>query len=344
MIEWLTKLPKLIDAFIAGVIEFCYQFLGSVLRVSRSPLKGSRALQANEDRLSSKTMLFGAVSIFNLSAFIDVSNTLSLAGNRLGYFMVMAIGVYMFFDGLAALGALYCAKRPGREQEDDVRRLLRYGLAASLVVQALAIPVMRFGHIEGQFDLASAIKFAIIVCAGFYQPVFIFYALAGIGKTRVARVLVTLIATPVFGFAITALLQGFGATFARLEGSVGGSIHASPGQCSISPEGVRTVIGIDNASAEVAYLTHRTLRLRIDYGKERFDLPISSIEGDLKIVASRNQAVVIAHTTPDSAALDRLRELAGKGICQLAIGTTGRSFVLESSAPLETAVLPLKTP
>ena len=75
------------------MIEFCYQFLGSVLRVCRSPLNGARTLEANEDQLSSRTMLFGAVAIFNLSAYIDVSNTLALSGNRLGHCAVMVIVV-----------------------------------------------------------------------------------------------------------------------------------------------------------------------------------------------------------------------------------------------------------
>lgn len=344
MIEWLTQLPKVIDAFITGVIEFCYQFLGSVLRVCRSPLNGARTLEANEDQLSSRTMLFGAVAIFNLSAYIDVSNTLALSGNRLGHFAVMVIVVYVFFDALAALGALYCSKRQNSDPKDDVRRFLRYGFAASLVVLAVATFILRLGHSRNQIELVSMIEFAIMVAAGFYPPAVIFCGLAGWGKGRVTRSLILFVMTPIVGLAIEALLQGFGKSYAQIQDGVGGAIYASPGLCTASPTDVRVVIAIDNASATVAYLNHRTLRLNVDYGFAREELPFVSLDEDVVIVASRAQAVLVAHAQPESAAFHRFLSTRGTAICQVLKGTTGRTLVTEHSAPLEIAPSSSPTP
>lgn len=354
MIQYLTDLPKLIDAFISGVIEFCYRFFRAVIIVSRHPLDGARELEANEDQLSSRTMLFCAVALFIVGVFFSFTSIGSLAGTGFVHFFVMVIAAYVMFDGLAAFGSRYCEKRTCSDPCDKVRDFLRYGFAASLMLVTLGAtliealdaytqslgpnPAEALGLGWAAGLLLSQFAIVVIMLPAFYHPISIVIGVIGRGRTRLRRALA------VGGFAtlltigamslLTLLLTSYG----RVRDLVDGSLFVTPAACIATPEGVRVIMVIENASASATHLSRGTLKLRLSYGPGGGEtVDFASLEGDAVIVEARENAKVVAEARPVSPAYAQFVASGRTGECQLEKGITNRRYELGDVGRLEPA-------
>ena len=353
MIEWLTNLPKLIDAFISGVIEFCYRFLGGVLQVSRRPTEGVRALEANEEQLSSRTMLFGASALFLLFSFINVTNVEALSGAGAGRFLLMAIVVYVAADSLASAGARYCAARSPEEPVDKLRDYLRYAMAASLILFALALMVLpalaalmpnpanitpqstSMAQMAGLLALSAllfvVVIFGLVIC--FYHPMAVIAQIAGwkSGLGRKLRILLgSAVLSAVFG---TVVFTAF-----SLLNKLDGPIFITPVGCIASADGVEIALVAENASASATYITRRSLKLRLAYALRAGEEPLNAISGgyeefalsaikdDVALIEPRANISLHAQARPDSPAYRQFVADGRPGACQLVKGRSRRKI------------------
>lgn len=348
MLQWLTDLPKVIDAFITGVIEFCYRFLGGVWSVSRRPLTGARELEQNEEHLTSRTMLFGAATVFIVTVVFSISNAGSLSGIGLVYFFVLVIAIYIAIDLTCAVAARYCAGKPEAEPADKIRDYLRYGFAASLMVAAIVVPVIEavanagtaatdpseVGRFIGLM-LLSLVLLAMVLLA-LYQPVAIFVMLAGWARQGFGLVALTALLAGLLSIISGMALIAFVQFFAQLRDTVDGSIIVMPVTCTTIPGGVRAVLVVENASVTATYISRRTLDLALVYpGGEGETLDIARLEGDAVIVQPRAFAKLAVEARTASPRHLAFLKNGKPGTCSATKAETMREYDTKDSAPLE---------
>lgn len=348
MLQWLTELPKVIDAFITGVIEFCYRFLGGVWAVSRRPLTGARELEQNEEHLTSRTMLFGAATVFIVTVVFSISNAGSLSGTGLVYFFVLVIAIYIAIDLTCAVASRYCAGKPEAEPVDKIRDYLRYGFAASLMVAAIVVPTLGAVTESGaaltdpsQLGQALALGLLsllllVLIALTLYQPVAIFVMLAGWARQGFGLVVLTTVLTAVFSIASGLALFVFMQFFAQLRETVDGSIFVTPVTCIATPGGVRAVLVAENASLTATPISRRTLDLELVYpglGSEKLDL--TKVEGDAVIVQSRAIVKLVVEARPASPNYAAFLKNGKPGTCRPIKAETTREYGTSDTAPLE---------
>jgi hypothetical protein len=348
MLQWLIDLPKIIDAFITGVIEFCYRFLGGVWMVSRKPLTGARELEQNEEHLTSRTMLFGAATVFIVTVVFSISNAGALSGTGLVYFFVLVIAIYIAIDLTCAVASRYCARKPEAEPVDKIRDYLRYGFAASLTVAAIVVPTLGAvsetgGALSDPSQLGKAatlgllsLVLLVLIVLTLYQPVAIFVMLAGWARRGFGLVALTTVLTAVLSIASGFALLAFVQYFAQLRETVDGPMFVMPVSCTATPGGVRAVMIVENASLTATYISRRTLDLELVYpgqGSEKLDL--IKVEGDAVIVQSRAFAKLVVEARPVSPAYAAFLKNGRPGTCQAIKADTTREYETSDTAPLE---------
>lgn len=357
MLQWLTDLPKLIDAFISGVIEFCYRFFNGVILVTRHPLTGSRTLEADEEHLSSRTMLFCAVALFIIAVFFSFANLGSIAGTGLVHFFVMVIAAYVMFDMLAAFGSRYCENRTCSDPCDKVRDFLRYGFAGSLILFAIgfnllewmwtysvssANPLATFGPGWGSGLILIAMVSPLVLLFAFYHPIVIVINVIGRGRTRLRRALL------VGGFATVLTVGTMGVlyvlltSYGRIRDAVDGAVYVTPLTCVASAEGVHAAVVVNNTSATtMTPISRNTLALRLTYGTSprspREVVPFASLDDDVVIVDEGGVAKLIAEARPGSAAYQAFLLAGRPGRCELVKGNGKRRYEFDEAVPLEPA-------
>lgn len=130
MLETLSELPKLIDTFVTGVIEFVYRYFQAVMKVALRPLSGPWQLRSDEARLSSRTVLFcsSAALAATFVVGIDHFNVLG-EGASVGIVLLQIVLFYVIYDLLAALAALAGPAEPTKRfPRPDVARKIPAGL------------------------------------------------------------------------------------------------------------------------------------------------------------------------------------------------------------------------
>ncbi|EZP50006.1 hypothetical protein [Sphingomonas sp. RIT328] len=366
MLETLTVLPKLIDAFIAGVVEFFYRFVTGVLRIDAAPLRAAVALQARSKALSSRTMLFLSACVCSAARFVTVPN-LGLLRREAGMGAVfpLIVVLYVLFD-LASLAAAQILGGPASSRR-AARSLMRYGFAASLVSTGLVALVLQCFIVAGMIDLQAFRDFAerrgaigivalvagmvLVACASWYQPAVIAMSLSDRRRTSTGRKRGIAIGTGLSAIAFCYLLYGLQIASARVDGTLGGRISARNLVCEMDDGAVRVIGAIFNERINPAAFSRRSLWLRIAPEFARgsraseamkvghFDVALRKLDGDVLLLKPGEAAVFKAQTTLDPARANRIGRRTGAAACML----TPRRFDMPDlfdSAIAEMDILP----
>jgi hypothetical protein len=311
-------------------------------------LNGARELEQNEQYLTSRTMLFGAASVFIVTVVFSISNAGSLSGTGLAFYFVMVIAIYIAIDLTCAVASRYCAGKAEAEPVDKIRDYLRYGFAASLMVAAIIVPT--FGAVAeagvGLTDPAHlgkaialgllSIFLLVLILLALYQPVAIFVMLAGWARRGFGLIVLTTVLTGMLSIVLGLVLFGFLKFFAQMRETVDGSIYVTPIICNATPGGVHAVLVVENASLTATPISRRTLDLELVYpglGSEKLDL--ASVEGDAVIVQSRAIVKLVVDARPTSPNYAAFLGNRRPGACRAIKAETTREYETGDTAPLE---------
>lgn len=357
MIEWLTKLPRLIDAFIAGVIEFFYRFFSGVVLVLRRPLAGARALEREEEELSSRTMLFGSATVLVVVGVIGVAASTALTGTGLIHFFLFAVLIYVIADAGAAVTARLVCARGCQEPPDKARDFLRYGFAAALVLVTVDLLLLdllvdsigpegvagfdRFGPGK-KAGLGLA---AIVLQAGmplaFYPPAAVMLGLWRADGARggclglgVGLAVTGLLALTVGG-ALAALIWGYPSIRQALDGPI--SIDSVT--CTASRAGVRVVAVAENRATSAFVVAPGRFLVRLDDGgahRWTETVPVTRVDDEVALVEPRATFLIKGEAIPASPAFAAVLAAGRPGTCTLIGGGTGRK-VQPETGPLTIA-------
>jgi len=356
MLTTLSELPKVIDAFISGVIEFVYRFVSGVLRVDVSPLHGSVRLQVRENELSSRTMLFCASALLAGAYFVTLPNLFLVGSDAgLGKLLLRVIVFYVVFDLLALLTARVVDQ--ARKRSRAARPLMRYSFAASLGTVSLFAFATQALAIAGMFDFqgwangvservggAGAVGLALVFSVlFFYQPAFTFMALMRRSRHGRAAGLLGLGAAVAALPACLAVLYGIQVASIRVDGAMTGGLIARSVVCEGYPDKIHVTAVLLNQRDHYIALSRDSLLLEValsrkpgQTGSEALaegggSMFFEKIEGGAVLVKPNDAVVFQGDVWSTSDEYRRIGIGKRRGACRLEAFRYGAPWIVSSS-------------
>lgn len=283
MLETLSELPKLIDTFVTGVIEFVYRYLHAVMKVALRPLSGPWQLRSDEARLSSRTVLFcsSAALAATFVVGIDHFNVLGEEAS-VGIMLLQIVLFYVIYDLLAALAAL-----AGPADARDVSRsLVRYAFGTALALMTswcLAVQVGNFiffpqtAWLEPQKWQLSALLAALVAMTLvlFYAPAVTFIGMARRPAGGRLPTMVALLLAALGSLVAMAAMLAAPVVLGWIQVATGGRFETSSETCELDGMTFHVTAAIRNGRSEPLSISRNSLQLELSPVVDKDDLTTS---------------------------------------------------------------------